>query len=196
MVRRVPHEAEAHRLDGCCVLTQRLQTYYRDLGMGRHTPSRVNVLTPQMIRGKNVKHPCMKTKGMETRLLVQFAYALASEHVGRLGRAGPHLVGAGAELLSVYALMHGHGADMGPVATNNLVESGLRHLGQYKQAGCHLVPKHHAFVHLLQQVHVHGNPRVYTTYMDESLNGKLASVGRHANVKRLAETLLRKFELA
>ena len=123
------------------------------------------------------------------------AAKLAHDHVGQLGDRGPHLVGAGIELCGVYTHMRNEGHSVGPQAAHALVDAGLRHLGQCVAAGNHMVPKHHAFVHLLEQAFDHGNPRTFSTYTDESLNGALAIVSHNASVAKLSETLLRKSEL-
>ena len=54
----------------------------------------------------------------------------------------------------------------------------LRFLRFYSDAGGPLHPKHHFMLHLLQRSVYKGNPRMYTTYRDETFNGMLAKIAR------------------
>ena len=42
--------------------------------------------------------------------------------------------------------------------------------------GGHLTPKHHLFVHLTQRIPWQGNPRFYSTFLDETLNAVVSYV--------------------
>jgi hypothetical protein len=58
------------------------------------------------------------------------------------------------------------------------------------------VPKHHLMFHLLSNAAFLGNPRRYSTWLDESLNKLLKATCRHASQAVFeASTLLRMREL-
>eukprot|EP00959_Pyramimonas_sp_CCMP1952_P416758 8731419-Pyramimonas_sp.AAC.1 len=45
-----------------------------------------------------------------------------------------------------------------------------------EDAGNEHLPKCHMFVHVTQKIHVQGNPRYYSTFLDESLNLVIANM--------------------
>ena len=51
-----------------------------------------------------------------------------------------------------------------------------RFLTFWKASGCHLLPKHHFAWHLIERAELHGNPRFYWTYPDESENRLMGEV--------------------
>lgn len=53
-----------------------------------------------------------------------------------------------------------------------------RFLSFYNKAGGPTTPKCHFMFHLLQRSIFKGNPRKYSTYKDESVNGQLAKIAR------------------
>jgi hypothetical protein len=55
-----------------------------------------------------------------------------------------------------------------------------------------MVPKHHAFVHLTNEINKSGNPRYHSTYEDESLNDYVAKIGRSAHPLAFTRTLFEK----
>ena len=58
---------------------------------------------------------------------------------------------------------------------------GVRHLKLAQSAGVPSIPKHNQFVHLLQNMRRFGNPKMYSSFIDESLNKNLAAVARNAH---------------
>ena len=59
-------------------------------------------------------------------------------------------------------------------------------------AGCHLVPKNHMFVHMGYNIAFVCNPRVLSTYTDESENGDDAKIGRRCHMNSFSFTVLAK----
>ena len=52
------------------------------------------------------------------------------------------------------------------------------------------VPKHHLAFHLVAKMPLHGNPRLYATWLDESLNKKLKACCRYASQVTFEQTVL------
>ena len=57
----------------------------------------------------------------------------------------------------------------------------IRFLTLYMRAGGVWRPKCHLLLHLCQRALLKGNPRLYSTYRDESLNGTIAKIARSAH---------------
>ncbi|CAE7583635.1 unnamed protein product [Symbiodinium microadriaticum] len=62
-----------------------------------------------------------------------------------------------------------------------LLQLYLRFLTLYLKAGGVWRPKCHLLVHMIQRAADRGNPRLYSTYRDESLNGTIAKIARSAH---------------
>ena len=126
---------------------------------------------PRSMVGTRAK-PRLKTKGAETWGVCLFVCATCGKG-GWLGDAGPAWRAAGLALERVVALMR----DAPPVVPahqlQEMLEAYLRHLALARRLGYHLLPKHHLMFHLLARAAVQGNPRLYGTWLDESLNHEL-----------------------
>ena len=75
--------------------------------------------------------------------------------------------------------------DMGTCQT--LLDLTILHISALKRAGVSLIPKHHLWVHMSICIPRFGNPRMYSTFLDESLNAviaKIAMVTHRANWER------------
>ena len=59
-----------------------------------------------------------------------------------------------------------------------MFDSYMRFVTLFDRGGGSLKPKHHAILHLVLETASRGNPRLYSTYRNESLNGILARVAR------------------
>ena len=75
----------------------------------------------------------------------------------------------------------------------DLFNTFLRHTVLFERAGGILRPKHHLMLHCLRRSGFLGNPRYYTTYRDESLNGVVARIARSTHRWSLMRTCHRKF---
>lgn len=62
-----------------------------------------------------------------------------------------------------------------------LLQQYLRFLSLYLKAGGVWRPKCHLLVHMVQRALDRGNPRLYSTYRDETLNGVIAKIARSAH---------------
>ena len=122
----------------------------------------------------------LKTKAAETKGLTYFCLHLLAE----LGHHIPDLVGplrqAGHAIVQYMECLDRYPPQPDSRQCQILFALGMRHLRLAKAAGVELSPKHHLFIHMLRRTPKAGNPRTYSTFLDESLNKVLASVCRAA----------------
>lgn len=64
-----------------------------------------------------------------------------------------------------------------------------RFLSFYQKAGGPLIPKCHFLIHLIQRALFKGNPRMYSTYRDESFNGMIAKIARSCHRRTWANAV-------
>ena len=67
------------------------------------------------------------------------------------------------------------------------------HVALAKDAGVPMYPKHHLFRHLAAEICRKGNPRFYSTYHDESVNGVIANIAATTHRARLERMTFRKY---
>ncbi|CAE7541050.1 unnamed protein product [Symbiodinium sp. CCMP2592] len=77
--------------------------------------------------------------------------------------------------------------DLGSV--QKLLNCYIRFLLFYGRAGGVLKPKFHLLFHMIQRALYKGNPRAYSTYRDESLNGIFAKIARSAHRRTWANVI-------
>ena len=65
----------------------------------------------------------------------------------------------------------------------------VRFLVLYMRAGGVYRPKCHQLLHMIQRAQFKGNPRLYSTYRDESLNGTVAQIARSAHRRSWANII-------
>ena len=63
------------------------------------------------------------------------------------------------------------------------------------RAGVPVLPKSHLMQHLVAQARQKGNPRTFSTYVDESYNGAIAKVCRSVHRRNWAMAVYRKLEM-
>jgi hypothetical protein len=132
--------------------------------------------TLKLLVSKKTKHrPCLKAKGGETRCLVKFATELMERD--KCGDKGRVLAEAGRQLLTYYKVMDENPRKMTVRARQQLLESAINHVTLYKSVGGHLVHKHHSWIHMTLDAIRTGNPKLVSTYEDESENGIIARIG-------------------
>ena len=131
-------------------------------------------LTLKMLGSRT--HHALATKAAETGTLLEFCTSLVHKHVERLGAAGPALVRVGDALVRMKKIMRSSGVRMAPDHCQELIDCAKRALALREAARIPLKPKWHLMLHLLGQAFRKGNPKSYSTFVDESLNGVLAKL--------------------
>lgn len=119
-------------------------------------------------------HYDLKTKAAETGVLVPWAISLCRKYMDIRG-AGP-LLAAGEAYARFMELLDVHPRRVPPAACNELMHCTLRHLNLLHAAGVGFMPKHHLWIHMTARIPAQGNPRTYSTFLDESLNAVLSGI--------------------
>ena len=63
------------------------------------------------------------------------------------------------------------------------------------RAGVPFLPKGHLMYHMVSQARQKGNPRMFSTYVDESYNGAIAKVSRSVHRRNWAMAVYRKLQM-
>ena len=161
--------------------------------MGDKNCTRIKTLT--LKKFGNLRTPCLKAKGAETKDLVAFSVELLLRLGDRATVRSHRLLQAGRHLLQWYALCKEHARFMPINAKVELFNAAVNHVVLYKKAGGHLVYKHHALLHLTQLVCSHGNPSYFHTYQDEHENGLMARVGEIVHASTFAISCFERIHL-
>ena len=129
--------------------------------------------------------PIFKAKAAETAGVLLFAVRCLENHMAKFEAKSPDvhlcarlLLESGKAALGIEEIMREHDRVLPRAAQCKLLSLYLRHISLFERAGGDLKPKHHLMVHLWQQTCRHGNPRFYSTYRDESLNGVIARIAK------------------
>eukprot|EP00959_Pyramimonas_sp_CCMP1952_P019889 420123-Pyramimonas_sp.AAC.1 len=127
---------------------------------------RLRDVTPKIF-GDGPNGP-VHTKAAETGPLVRWARQLLVDFacVG-----GDYLLPAADALLRHLAIIRDGGPTLPHKDMQELMDTFHRHITCFERGGGKFIPKHHLWCHLVMLVPMNGNPRCYSTFLDESLNG-------------------------
>ena len=155
-----------------------------------------------------VSKPVLSLKAAETEGLLEFACDLLEGNMTRITEAArtrnkpfdleARLLLAAAkeavnfekELRSVPAKRRMDGKSL-----DKLVVSYGRFTVLFGRAGGEHQPKSHLMFECLLHAHKHGNPIHYHTYMDETLNGVIASIARSCHRLTWSDSVFRKINI-
>jgi len=122
-----------------------------------------------------------KAKGAETKSLIPFAIALLDKRGASCSPgAVEHLHNAGVALMEVMRIQSENSAALPKQAAIDMYRFGVQHCRAAFLGGVRPYPKHHAFVHMLRDAFVKGNPKSYACWEDEGLNKVIAGVASKA----------------
>jgi hypothetical protein len=88
-----------------------------------------------------------------------------------------------------------HGRQIDEPVSESLFQTYSRFISLMDRAGAELLPKSHLMFHLVQNSIFKGNPRHYSTYIDESYNGVIARVVRSCHRRGWAMAVYRKLQM-
>ena len=149
--------------------------------------TRVSDLTPKMLGEK--ADPALKVKGAECWGLVLFLCHGLSRLQGRFGPLWAILLEAGQCLVQMVDVW----ATSGTNIPDEKVERCFVLYNRYMELIAPLeiyVPKNHLVYHLLFNIPMHGNPKDYATWLDESLNKVLKGCCRNVSQATFEQTVL------
>ena len=138
----------------------------------------------------------IRTKAAETRPLLPYTSWLIKQHPNRLPVAdGLALMGL-ESLQSMLQVCAQGGPNLTPEEIRRMFDHLKRHFRAMKLQGIPCVPKHHASAHIGECALLHGNPREYAVFQDESYNGKMKNIAATCHRRRFHWRLLAEFRIA
>ena len=182
-------------------LEPRLMSWYDQVAHPR--ASRLVRLTPRIMCGQQgLDRPCIHAKAFESRFLCRYALwelrqnaasvqALGERHRERLQR----ILSAGDALEQFYTIVQRCGPRVPVADCRELAACVTRHCAQTRAAGVVLAFKHHWFRHMALDVERSGNPRVYSTYTDETFNCIVARTARALHPRHFGLAALKRLKL-
>ncbi|CAE7212809.1 unnamed protein product [Symbiodinium sp. CCMP2592] len=191
---------EADRLALLCLRAE-LWSYYKRLrqfdddGSWKTKGSEVWNLTLTMVAGKYVKAKAAETHGLlgflVDRLEMHKCVLAATEQADTFAL----LLQAGQAALHFDAVMASHPRAIDETVCGLLFQTYDEFICLCEKAEMHLMPKSHMMYHMLQRAVRKGNPRMYSTYIDESLNGHIARICRSVHRRTWAYSVYEKLEM-
>ena len=152
-----------------------------------------------MIRGEMAVAPKMKLKAAEGRYFLPVLIHMMLEMFGILNPYEQMIVDCLQALHKCYELL-----DADPWDTPcklRLGRYGRQHLEMYKELGrrsgspllFHCYPKHHLFIHIIENSHV--SPKSMWNYGDEDEIGRCAKLAKTVNYNNLEVALIKKYRV-
>lgn len=140
--------------------------------------------------------PQLHAKAAESHGLLKFMACLLNSHLGRFRSLGEESYrqakflkeAADAAVRFDEVFQTGH-RRLDRSELQRAFNSYIRFLSFYKKAGGPLVPKCHFMIHLVQRARFKGNPKMYSTYRDESFNGLIAKIARSCHRRTWANAV-------
>ena len=117
----------------------------------------------------------LRAKGAESGTLLYFAVDLIRQKSAAIPTGG-HLLAAGRALVEYLTITRKFGWRLPAREHQSLMNACVRYTVLLEPAGTPWKPKVHLFVHLAFNTGQYGNPRMLSTWQDESLNMELAKV--------------------
>jgi hypothetical protein len=129
--------------------------------------------------------PTLNAKAAEIHGVLLFVIELLEEHIGSfkedMSDKATYLLQAGRCAREFDNILNSSGRLVSEEVQTNLFHNYMRHVMFYDRAGGKLHPKHHLMIHLIQRVVKLGNPKLYASYRDESLNGVVARLAQNVH---------------
>ena len=129
-------------------------------------------------------NPNFSAKAAETHGLLDFCVQLLSDHMSQLqatdvgATIAQSLLGAGKAAQDFERILKTSQRKLDDEALERMFVAYYRFATLYSRADGNVVGKVHLMFHLIIGARRKGNPRFYSTYMDESFNGVLAKIAR------------------
>ena len=136
--------------------------------------TRIDFITSKMIG--SVQDPCLKLKAMEAYGFLQFLLHCLAKYSTLVPKASV-LMAAGQAIHSMVQVMKQSPASLPMQTQQELLDLWKRHMSLMTEFDI-FTPKHHLMFHMILRASVLGNPWMYNTFLDESLNKQLKAVCR------------------
>ncbi|CAE7032303.1 unnamed protein product [Symbiodinium sp. CCMP2592] len=196
-------DLDKEEADKLALLTLRaeLWSYYKrrrendEDGMWRKKGTEVWNLSLTMLAGKYLKAKAAETHGLlgfvVDRLEKHAHVLLSAEHANTCD----FLLRAGRAAMDFDAVMANGPRAIDERFCGMLFDHYNRFICLCERAGVALLPKCHMMYHMIQRAVQKGNPRMYSTYIDESLNGLIAQICRSVHRRGWALEVYRKLAM-
>ena len=144
----------------------------------------------------------IKCKAAETHGLLAFVMEMFQKYQGQLMALDSDsqflfqiLTYAGRAAQAFDAVLASYGREIDVQGCQQLFQHYQRFISLCDRAAVPILPKAHLMYHCVQNANVKGNPRHYTTYIDESYNGAIARVCRSVHRRGFAMAVYRKLSM-
>lgn len=183
---------------GLVRLRTELWEFYRTQGTKKN--STLHDLTVGMLGDKTTPamHHC---SGAATRSLLPFVVHMFRKFETALPtNATPFWIASGEALSNYFTLQAAHERKVPDISVKLMMECALRHNTLIKRCFPDFLtsvhtPKHHQWLHAIEDAHFQGNPSKHSTYRNESLNGTLARISRSVHRSTYAISVHEKFDV-
>ena len=181
--------------EGCYRLRTDLENWYATQRANRPLEAfyEVNDLVPKMLGKPNARS--LALKAAESGTFLEYCADLAARYQPKLER-GRALVGVGAHLVRLREIIRTSPAQLSVELHQELVDTMKKAFLLRGDAGVPFHPKWHFSLDLVYEAGVAGNPAFYSTFLDESYNGKLAKVCRACHSQTFHARVLSNFRWA
>lgn len=103
---------------------------------------------------------------------------------------------ASAAAMEIERLMVAHSRNLPATVAQDMFDNYMRFSAMAYRAGMIGTPKTHLMIHCFQQARRKGNPRLYSCYRDESLNGLVSRVASSVHQSVFAVSVLKKIHIS
>ena len=186
---------EEVRDGSCLVINESLSHFYRAYArMHRDRPlSELNSLVGKMLGTR--KKPKLKLKAAETWGFLLWIESELPKIGHKFGDRLVHIQAGVSSIIKWIRTIQSEGAQLSMGAQQVLCDCIIEHLQACQRLGIRFIPKHHMWIHLTTNSGRLGNPRLYWTFLDESLNGTLKQILRRCHQATFERRALGKFWL-
>ena len=139
----------------------------------------------------------LSCKAAESHGLLRFIHWFVGRHIDEFrnldndtSRKADMLLAAAKSALDMDSVLGLSSRELDVASLQRLLNCYIRFLLFYGRAGGVLKPKFHLLFHLIQRSLYKGNPKAYSTYRDESLNGIFAKIARSAHRRTWANVIM------
>ena len=139
-------------------------------------------------------HHALKTKAAELGPLLDWAHWLCQRYPAHIEHC-LELREAGVALMRYMELMRTSPLHPEPHVCQEFMTCCLRHLCMAEKAEISFVPKHHMFAHMTQRIVKQGNPKFYSTFLDESLNAVISYIAGSVHRKHWEKRVFQRLRL-
>lgn len=141
-------------------------------------------------------HPVLGAKAAESHGLLKFVHWLFERHLGRFNRLAEakkrkaKLIQESVKAaLLLDSIFQKESRSFTRDDSERAFSAYTRFLSFFLKAGGNHTPKCHFMVHMIQRTQFKGNPRLYSTYRDETFNGLIAKVARSCHRRTWANVV-------